>query len=165
MEGPALRPSWRAVAIGAAVVIGVAAAWWLGIDMLRRRDLGSAIATYNATLAEAVRTLDPRKVDALVGPQEELRVRMYVGKLTIEGTRLDSRLEDLDVLSVRIRGVTATVLTRETWRYVTVRRGATATAEGVTRERYRMRYTMSRGTGRWLVDLSEIVSREEIAGP
>lgn len=107
-----MPPRSLASAIGITIAICGCARWRAA------HEAEAALRAYNDALVVAYRTNDPRGLEAVAGPQELRKLIALIDLKRGAHLALESRLERLDVLDVSLTGTdTATLRTRERWRY------------------------------------------------
>lgn len=151
----------RRVALSVCVVsVAVLAAG--GLVALRHHSLEQrvrkAIVAYDLALIEALRDLDASRLEGVALPREIGRVRNYIMLLEATGTRLETEFIDLEVIEVRSREPTVTVVVAENWRE-TERDVASGAARGPVIERHlRIEYTLLPEDGALKVYLSQVLA-------
>jgi hypothetical protein len=143
----------RRIALAAAVVATLVAC-------ARRPDpeLARAVRDYDDALVRAFATSDAAGLARVAGKKEADRVRILVDLKRSAKLALESTIEDFEVTRVETRGDTATVETRERWRYHDrgLAPGAPSGPELVSQ--MTMRYALIREGGRWKVESAATLS-------
>ncbi len=126
------------------------------------------VEEYNRVVAEAYRAGDVRGLEAVAGPAEAKKVAALVGVKLDMGITLDAQILDFQATGVERRGDAVLVSTAERWYYADRRIGTGERVGQDSTDRYRMRYTLRRDQGRWVVSEIEhaappVVGRREEA--
>lgn len=114
-------------------------------------ELGRAVREYDDALVRAYSSSDPSGMPRVAASKEADRVRILVDIKSAAGLVLESRLESFEVTRARATGDTATVETRERWRYHDRRLQPGAPPGPGIASLMSMRYSLVRERGRWKV--------------
>ncbi len=153
------RRRWAWVA-GVVVALVVALAVVIAPKVLERDSAREAIAAYNVALARATSGLDPELMSSVTTPAEKQRVANYVTLLWAEGTRLESSILSLEVVSFEREGEGYSVTVREVWRYQERDRVDGSAKGEVERKGMTLRYTLVRVGDRLVVERAELLEGE-----
>ena len=115
------------------------------------RELSRAVRAYDDALVKAYGASDPAGMSAVAARKEAERVRVLIDLKRNARLVLESRLESFEVTRADASGETATVETRERWRYHDrpLDPGTRPGTEFVSL--MTMRYALVREDGRWKV--------------
>jgi hypothetical protein len=127
-------------------------------------DAAKAVRAYDDALVRAYAGGDAAKLAGLATGKELGRVQVLVDLKTSAKLVLESQIESFEVTSASTSGDTATVETRERWRYHDrhTRPGEPDGPEFVAD--MRMRYALVREGGRWKVEAVSTLSNEYLNG-
>lgn len=127
--------------------------------------LSRAVREYDDALVAAYASSDASRVTGVAAQREADRIRILIDLKTSARLVLESRLESFEVLGAKGSGETATVETRERWRYRdrSLQPGPPPGAEIASV--MHMRYALVREGGRWKVASVATVSSEPERAP
>lgn len=117
--------------------------------------LKKTVARYNSAIAEASRA---QSIESLIGIATEKRIRKvetFIVAYYDAGFFMDSGLLRMDFVELRAEDKNATVVTREDWTFLwkSIETGEPrGPEEKIT---YRMKYTLLKEGGKWLIDEAE----------
>jgi len=124
------------------------------------RELGKAVRAYDDALIRAYSTVDASRLAEVATPKEAARVQVLLDLKSNAKLVLESRIESFEVTRTSSSGDSATVETRERWRYhdrklkVGEPKGPDFVADMA------MRYDLVREEGRWKVTSVSTLSNE-----
>ncbi|HZZ83295.1 MAG TPA: hypothetical protein VFE30_02065 [Anaeromyxobacteraceae bacterium] len=123
----------------------------------RAEDQAAALVRkYDARLAEAYRSADPRIVEEVAGDREASKITGLIGVKYDSGLTLDAQLLSLEVLGVSRKGDRIDVRTDERWHYVDRQVGTGAQVGEASDDRYRLVYHLEKKDQRWVVGEVEL---------
>jgi hypothetical protein len=141
-------------------VLAVLALGTAGCEKQRLRWTAERVVrAYDEALAEAYRMSDATRLRDVAGAEETRRVQVLIDLKRASALVLESRLEALEVTSVRPEGADAiTVGVRERWRYHDRPTRPGASAGPVFVAEMQMEWSLAREQGRWRVERGRTLS-------
>jgi hypothetical protein len=125
----------------------------------------NVVRVYDRQVIAAFRAGDPQLIEGVAGDREARKLWALIGVKLDQNIFLDAELEDLRVTGVERASPAVLVDTEERWTYRDRRIGSGALVGQESRDRYRMRYTLRKVKGVWVVDATEFRSSPEVGRP
>ncbi len=110
------------------------------------------VKEYNRIVSEAYRRGDIKLVDPVVGPDEGKKLTGLIGVRLDMGITMDSKLLELEMLSVEQADNSMQVRTKEKWHYRDLKIGTGEQVGEESYDSYKMIYFFTKNDDRWLVD-------------
>jgi len=110
------------------------------------------VERYNKIVSEAYRRADIKHIDPVVGPDEGKKLTGLIGVRLDMGLTMDSKLLELEMVSVKQEDDYLRVRTKEKWYYRDLKIGTGEQVGEESYDSYEMVYSFTRDDDRWLVD-------------